>query len=52
MTEKIEATYQYIGTTRNDEIPVWMQVINKGRQKIGSLDPLGWGTSPGPGVPA
>lgn len=52
-TEKI-ATYEYIGVTRNSEIPGWMKAITQGRKRAagGVFDPLGWGGDTGPGVPA
>lgn len=52
--EKIVSIYEYIGTGRNEEIPPWMQAIQKGRSRVGVgwSDPLGWGGDTGPGVPA
>jgi hypothetical protein len=51
-TEKI-TSYEYIGTTRNDEIPAWLRNLHKDRKKAwaGGLDPLGWGAGdPGGGA--
>ncbi|MFA4928255.1 MAG: hypothetical protein WC558_07045 [Patulibacter sp.] len=43
-TEKIESTYEFIGTTRNDEVPVWLRTLHTAREKgkAGYLDALGW----------
>ncbi len=51
-TEKI-SSYEFIGTTRNDEIPPWMLAIHKGRSRVGVgwSDPLGWDSGGGT-VPA
>ena len=52
-TEKI-ATYEYIGATRNAEIPGWLQAILNGRKAGrvpgGGMDALGWGTGDPGGV--
>jgi hypothetical protein len=43
-TEKVESSYQFIGTTRNDEVPVWLRTLHTAREtgKAGYLDALGW----------
>jgi len=43
-TEKIESSYEFIGTTRNEEIPVWLRTLHTAREKgrAGYLDALGW----------
>lgn len=53
--EKLPATYEYLGTFKGDDIPPWLRINDRNRQirqRSGALDALGWGTSPGPGVPA
>lgn len=40
--ETIESHYTFIGTTRNDEIPVWLQMIHRGKVRHGFIDALGW----------
>lgn len=52
--EKLPAVYEYAGTFKGEDIPGWLLVNQRNRQIVrrGVFDPLGWGTSPGPGVPA
>ena len=50
-TEKI-VSYEFIGTTRNEEIPVWLRSLHQGRAKAGAgwSDPLGWDSGGGGGA--
>jgi hypothetical protein len=43
-TEKVESSYQFIGTTRGDVVPVWLRTLHTAREKgsAGYLDALGW----------
>jgi hypothetical protein len=55
--EKLPSHYDFLGTIKGDEIPIWLLQRNRFReigQRAGGgwLDPLGWSTSPGQGVPA
>jgi hypothetical protein len=45
--EKLPAQYEFIGTKKSEDIPVWLAMrdrANRIRDRGGALDPLGWGT--------
>ncbi len=46
--EKV-SSYEFIGTTRNEEIPTWLLSLHRGRARavIGMSDPLGWDSGGG-----
>lgn len=56
--EKLPSHYDFIGTLKGDEIPVWLIMRNRAREMGqrsaggGWLDPLGWSAGPGRGIPA